>query len=126
MHMSFHKALYPPVVAAALVAAAACSDKPRVTAPVSGPRPAVNATAAPEKPVPEGLARQFARGLANPAFRAYVKAALDASPYREHKLQFQALLGRPDHRALRELAAANGATEDEVARGARAAIPLEV
>src|ERR1041385_3142689 len=35
-------------------------------------------------------------------------------------------LGRPDGRALRELAAANGVTADEITRGARAAIPLEV
>lgn len=125
--MSSHKALYPAVAAAALVAAAACSDTPRVTAPVAGPSPVVSAAAtAPDKPIPEGLARQFARALANPAFRAYVKAALDSSPYREHKLQFQTFLGRPDRRALRELAAANGVAEDEITRGARAAIPLEV
>jgi len=124
--MSFHKALYPAALATALVAAAACSDKPRVTAPVAGPSPVVSAAAAPDNPLPEGLARQFARALANPAFRAYVKAALDSSPYREHKLQFQTFLGRPDGRALRELAAANGVAEDEITRGARAAIPLEV
>ena len=122
--MSSHKALYPIVVAATL--AAACSDKPRVTAPVSGPSPAASAAAAPDKPLPEGLARQFARALANPAFRAYVKAALDSSPYREHKLQFQTFLGAANGRALRELAAANGVTADEIARGGRAAIPLEV
>ncbi len=124
--MSSHKALYPVVVTAALVAAAACSDKPRVTAPVAGPSPAVSAAAAPDKPLPEGLARQFARALANPAFRAYVKAALDSSPYREHKLQFQTFLGAANSRALRELAAANGVAADEITRGARAAIPLEV
>jgi len=125
--MSSHKALYRAVVAAALVVAAACSDKPRVTAPAADSSPAVSAAAtAADKPIPEGLAKQFARALANPAFRAYVKAALDSSPYREHKLQFQTLLGRPDRRALRELAAANGATTNEIERGARAAIPLEV
>src|SRR5690348_13858581 len=126
MHMSSHTALYPAVVAAALVAAAACTDKPRVTDPPAGPNPAANAAAAAAKPLPEGLARQFARALANPAFRAYVKAALDSSPYREHKLQFQAFLGAGNGRALHEMAAANGLAEDAITRGARAAIPLEV
>src|SRR5690348_5386462 len=125
MLMSSHKALFPAVMAV-LVATVACSDKPRVTAPLAGPSPAASAAVATDKPIPEGLAKQFARALANPAFRAYVKAALDSSPYREHKLQFQTFLGRGNGRALRELAAANGVAEAEITRGARAAIPLEV
>jgi hypothetical protein len=123
--MSSPKALYQVIMAAAALAAAACSDRPRVTAPVAAPN-AASAAPASQNQLPEGLARQFARALGNPAFRAYVKAALDSSPYREHKLQFQMFIGRPDRRALRELAAANGATTDEIERGARAAIPLEV
>lgn len=122
--MSSHKALYL-IAVAAMVAVAACSDQPRVTAPADQ-QGAAASTAAPRTDIPEGIARQFARALANPAFRAYVKASLDASLYREHKLQFQTFLGAAGRRALHDVAAANGVAEDEIERGARAAIPLEV
>jgi hypothetical protein len=75
---------------------------------------------------PDRLARLFARALANPAFRAYVKAQLDASPYREQKLQLQTFLGANNGRALRQIAAENGAREDDVASEATRAIALEI
>jgi hypothetical protein len=68
---------------------------------------------------PEKLARQFAKALRNPAFREYLKAQLDASPFGEHKLQFQAFLGAGGGRALRYLDA-------DVEQEAKAAIALEV
>jgi hypothetical protein len=68
---------------------------------------------------PERLARHFAKALRNPAFRAYLKAQLDASPFPEHKLQFQAFLGAGGGRALRYL-------EAGVEQEAQAAIPLEI
>jgi hypothetical protein len=75
---------------------------------------------------PERLARLFARALANPGFRAYVKAQLDSSPFPEHKIQLQTFLGARGRRALRDLAEQNGTTEADVQQEAIAAIPLEV
>jgi len=92
----------------------ACSDRTPVNAPGDA---AVSASSASQKP--EKLARQFAKALRNAAFRAYVKAQLDASPFHEHKLQFQAFLGANGGRALRYL-------DDGVEQEATAAIPLEI
>jgi predicted small lipoprotein YifL len=105
---------------AAMAALAACSDRTPVTPPDAG----VAAVTTARKP--ERLARQFAKALRNPAFRAYLKAQLDASPFPEHKLQFQAFLGASGGRALRHLAEENGEAPADVEREARAAIALEV
>ena len=103
---------------AAVALSAACSDRTPVNPPTKGEDAALSAIAAtPQKP--EKLAREFAKALKNPAFRAYVKAQLDASPFREHKLQFQGFLGANGRRALRYLA--EGAEQE-----AKAAIPLEI
>jgi hypothetical protein len=100
---------------AALAALTACSDRTPLNPPENA---AVTASAgAPQKP--EKLARQFAKALRNPAFRAYVKAQLDASPFPEHKLQFQTFLGANGGRALRYL-------EEGADQEAKAAISLEI
>ncbi len=110
-------------------AAAGCSERPGSgpTAPADGAAPIANAAA----PAPaaraarERLARRMALALADARFRAYVKAQLDASPIREHKLQLQRFIDRPDHRALQALAAAGREPEAAVQSDARSAIPLE-
>src|SRR6266852_3481911 len=107
--------------ALALILIAACSDR-TVTPPDETP---VAAFAVNEKR-PEALAKKFAKGLKNAAFRAYLKAQLNASPYREHKLQFETFLVANDGRALREIAVENGTTKDALATQAKAAIALEV
>src|SRR6266513_3146148 len=114
------------VAVAVLVAVGACTDRTPVTPGTEAPlaAPAVG-------PPPSGrqavdLAKMVARTLKNPAFRAYLKAQLDASPYREHKLQFQTFVGANSERALREIAAENGLTKDAIATAAKAAIALEV
>src|SRR2546427_13280407 len=68
----------------------------------------------------------FAKGLKNAAFRAYLKAQLDASPYREHKLQFETFLAANGSRALGEIAMENGTSKEALTRQATAAIALEV
>jgi hypothetical protein len=111
-----------------VLGAAACVDRP---APVAtdgdAPGPAgpaaVPATAGPR---PERLARLFAGALRSPAFRAYFKTQLDASPFPEHKIQLQRFFAAPDRRALRDVAELNGTTEADVEQEARAAIPLEL
>ena len=87
------------LIICALAALTACSDRTPLNPPENA---AVTASAgAPQKP--EKLARQFAKALRNPVFRAYLKAQLDASPFPEHKLQFQTFLGANGGRALRYL-----------------------
>src|SRR3989442_999014 len=105
----------------ALILIAACSDR-TVTPPAETPiaASAVNAKR------PEALAKMFAKGLKNAAFRAYLKAQLNASPYREHKLQFETFLAANESRAIREIAAENGTTKNALETEAKAAIALEV
>src|SRR5438105_9544805 len=106
---------------AVLVLIAACSDR-TVTPPDETP---ITASAVNAKR-PEALAKMFAKGLKNAAFRAYLKAQLNGSPYREHKLQFETFLAANDGRALREIAGENSTTKDALGSQARAAIALEV
>jgi hypothetical protein len=107
--------------------AAACADRtpvdPRTLPPAAGGA-VLAAPSAVQKP--ERLARAFAQALRSPVFRAYLKAQLDASPFAEHKLQFQRFLDANGGRARRQLAEASGRTEADVAREAGAAIALEV
>src|SRR6267143_958005 len=105
----------------ALILIAACSDR-TVTPPTETP---VAASAVNPKR-PEALAKLFAKGLKNAAFRAYLKAQLNASPYREHKLQFETFLAANGSRALREIAEESGTTKDALVGQANAAIALEV
>jgi hypothetical protein len=110
----------------ALAATAACSDRREVaTAPTVPPEPL--AAASPGTPRrPDKLALLFAKALRSPAFRAYVKAQLDASPFPEHKIQLQGFLPAHGRRGLRHLAQENGTSEVVVEREVAAAIPLEV
>jgi len=110
----------------ALAAITACSDRREVaTAPAVPPElPAASRLAAPRRP--DQLAFLFAKALSSPAFRAYIKAQLDASPFPEHKLQLQGFLPANGGRGLRHLAEENGTSEADVEREAAAAIPLEV
>src|SRR6266545_1919416 len=113
--------LHRSCAVAALLLIAACSDR-TVTPPSEAPVAPIAADAR----RPEALAKMFAKGLKNPAFRAYLKAQLDASPYREHKLQFETFLGANGSRALGEIAVENGTTKDALGTQAKAAIALEV
>jgi len=113
--------LHRSCAVAALLLIAACSDR-TVTPPSEAPVAAIAANAQ----RPEALAKMFAKGLKNPAFRAYLKAQLDASPYREHKLQVENFLAANESRALREIAVENGTTKDALGTQAKAAIALEV
>lgn len=115
---------------AALMLAVACGDRTPVSPPPATDSDlspaAVGPSDHPAGARPDRLARLFARALANPAFRAYVKAQLDASPHREHKLQFQTFLGAHGGRALRQIAAESGEPETGVAAEAGRAIALEI
>ena len=109
-------------VAALLVLAAACSDRAVTPPDETAGRPDGPTADSP----PVELARMVAKGLKNPAFRAYIKAQLDASPYREHKLQFETFLTANSARALRQIAGENGGNPELVERQTKQAIALEV
>ena len=128
--LSHTSRLAAPTALALLVGGLACSDRTPGTGPAPGPAAgppagspaATTAAAAP----PEQLARGLALALADPAFRARVRAELDRSPYREHKLPFQRFLAADGGLALAALARGAGRTTTELAREADRAIPLEM
>ena len=111
---------------ALLVVALACSDRPPGTAPdaATGEPTPLSAAARPEL-----LARSLALALGDPAFRAHVKAELDRSPFREHKLSFQHFLAAErgsGSGALAAMARGTGFAAADLARTAERAIPLEM
>src|SRR5690349_14423663 len=93
-----HTSYWALVAALAGAGALACSDRSPATAPGGNAPAAVPPTTLRPTTVapPEQLARALALALQAPEFRAHVKAQLDASPFREHKLHFQRFL-RSDH-----------------------------
>jgi hypothetical protein len=105
----------------------ACRDR----APTGAALPADAPLPAAASPVaaavrPDRLAELFARALASPAFRAYVKAQLDASPFPEHKIELQRFLPAASGRALRYLAEGSNTTAADVSAELARAIALEV
>jgi hypothetical protein len=79
-----------------------------------------------ERDAMDRLARRLARALADSGFRSYLKAELDRSPFREHKLQLQTLLLQSDHQMLKKVAQLSGSSEADVETDASQAIPLEI
>jgi hypothetical protein len=112
-------------VAALLVVTVACSDRTVTPPDDNSLGPPVSPSARQPAP-PVELAKSVAKGLKNPAFRAYLKAQLDASPYREHKLQFETFLAANSGRALRQIAVENGAKPGVLAQQAKETMALEV
>jgi len=108
-------------VSLGLTALAACNEPRGITEPGAAPGGVGQQAAAPH----EELALRIARALQNPAFRAYVRAQIGASPFPEHKLQLQQFLQSHDSRALRVLGAANGLSASVVQAEAARAVPLE-
>jgi hypothetical protein len=124
--MSHHTSRPAALAALALlVGALACSDRAPATAPDgTNARELLPTAAAAAKP--ELLARSFALALGDPAFRAHVKAELDRSRYREHKLPFQRFLAGNGGRALSAMARGTGLSPASLARAAGDALPLEL
>lgn len=121
----------PTLLGVACLALGACRDRiPTAATPLEeAPPPAIAPpvpTPAPAAARPDRLAQLFARALANPAFRAYVKAQLDASPFPEHKIELQRFLPAASGRALRYLAEGSGTTAADVQAELDRAIPLEI
>ncbi|HEV7364603.1 MAG TPA: hypothetical protein VGN76_02020 [Gemmatimonadales bacterium] len=109
----------------ALAATFAACDRPAPTAETEGTLAPPSAQDSQERDAMDHLARRFARALADPGFRAFVKGQLDQSPYVEHKLQLQRFLHGSGQRALKEVARLNGTTEAMLEGDAERAIPLE-
>ena len=72
------------------------------------------------------LARRLARSLADPDFRAYVRAELDRSPVIEHKLHLQRFLNRSNGRVSKQVARLAAESESSIRADADAAGPLEI
>ena len=109
---------------AAVLAVNACRDRAPTGATVPAEAPPPPAAAPHVRP--DRLTQLFAKALANPAFRAYVKAQLDASPFPEHKIELQRFLPAASGRALRYLAEGSNTTPTDVRTELDRAIPLEV
>jgi hypothetical protein len=65
-------------------------------------------------------------GLKSPILRAYLRAQIRTSPFREHKVQFQRFLAAGQQHALRALVAATHGSGAALSRSAAAAQPLEL
>jgi hypothetical protein len=104
----------------ALAAALAACDRPTPTDVAQEAAPVSQRTAM------DRLARRFARAMADPAFRAYVKSELDRSQVREHKLHFQRFLSASGRRVMREVARLSAEPDSAVEQDARAAQTLEM
>ena len=117
-----------PVLALAAVLAAC--DRPAPTAnEEAAPLPSVvspNARSAIERAAMDRLARRLALALADPAFRAALKAQLEQSPIVEHKLQLQSFLRASNRHALKEVARLSRTAESTVEADANQTIPLEI
>jgi len=116
------------VLAAGALALAACDRPAPGPSEVAGPGPEVQVAPAsggnPGRPS-ERLALRLARAMRSPAFRAYVRAQLDGSPYREHKLPFRAFLALDGGHGRTALAHAAGDAEQAVDADLQASTPLE-
>ena len=123
--MVTHRNILGAGLLACALAAAGCDRDPAAPITANDPRPPGATLQGAERVRPERLARRFARALRNPAFRAYLKAQLDASPFREHKLEFRRFLRANGERGLRTLAAENGEREADVAADADSGLALE-
>ncbi|MGB7212511.1 MAG: hypothetical protein WBC97_07780 [Gemmatimonadales bacterium] len=116
------------LVPALLCVASACADDHNPTAASGGGNDVIVSEPAPvdgEQGRLERLARRTALALRDPSFRTLVRSELGASPFQEHKLQFQRFLGRPDGAPMRALAAASGDVESSIGADAASARPLE-
>lgn len=120
------------LVPALLCAAASCADR---DGPATPPPDRTDVLAPDTAYAPgdlgrlERLARRTALALRDPGFRASVRASLGASPFQEHKLQFQRFLRGPALAGgvtpMAALAQAGGERADAVRSDAAAAMPLE-
>ena len=110
--------------ALASLIAGACSDHPVALAPDES-MTAAPIAGAPAEPR-EAMTRALALALRSPMLRAYLRAKLQTSRFREQKVQFQRFLHADGQHALLRIAAATATPPGAVAGTADAAIPLEV
>lgn len=117
--MTIYKLL---VVSVGLTTLVACGEPRGATEPATATATEIGGAA---NTPHEQLALRMARAMQNPAFRAHVRAQLAASPFREHKLEFQGFLNAHEARGLRVLGEASGVALSVVQGEAARAMPLE-
>ena len=118
------------VATLALAAGLTACDRPAPTAGTedpSGPTSEEPASQyAAERGAMDRLARRLALAMADPAFRAYLKAELDRSTFAEHKVHLQRLLQGGDGRVFKEVARLSASPAAALEQDIRESIPLEV
>jgi hypothetical protein len=116
-----------PVVLALGAAALAGCDRagPAAAGPAATDVPLAPAAAGSGERPSERLARRVALAMRDPDFRAWVRAQLDGSPFRERKLPFDGLLTADGGRARAAMARAAGGVGTDVSADAAEAPALE-
>jgi hypothetical protein len=118
------------IAVAALVALAACSERPTPLAPhADAATPGATAAAGDpsgERSRHERLARRFALALADPGFRNQVLHALEQSKVREGKIHLQRFLYEGGGARLHQLAELASDSDNAVAADLDASLPIEV
>ena len=118
------------VATLALAAGLTACDRPAPTAGTedpSGPTSEEPASQyAAERGAMDRLALRLALAMADPAFRAYLKAELDRSTFAEHKVHLQRLLQGGDGRVFKEVARLSASPAAALEQDIRESIPLEV
>jgi hypothetical protein len=116
--------------ALALAAGVTACDRPAPTAHTEEQSPPTPHGTASQHAIERGamdrLARRLARAMADPALRADLKAALDRSPFAEHKVHLQRLLQGENRRLLKAVARLSSSSEEAVDQDTRESISLEV
>jgi hypothetical protein len=109
------------------IVAAACGERPTPTATRDDPAMDAAIRGMPRDAGSrlERLAQRMALSLADSGFRTRLKAELDRSPVREHKLHFQRFLTQGARPAAAEVARLNAATAGTIETEALGTIPLE-
>ncbi|MEO8294546.1 MAG: hypothetical protein ABI613_03445 [Gemmatimonadota bacterium] len=101
------------------------TDRPAPSAPTTDPTDIFHSSIVQEERL-QRLARTLALALHDSGFRHQVHARLEASRFREHKIDFQGLLAGANQSVLQDLSRLSGRTRSEIQEDAANAGALEL